>query len=57
MMDYPNDFLIGEEYWNFIGGENTFSELLNTFDTVGKTFKDQLDKKFQQIANEKLDSF
>ena len=25
MMDHPNDFLIGNEYWDFIGGENTFS--------------------------------
>lgn len=57
MMDSPNDFLVGDEYWNFIGGENTFSELLKTFDEVGNVFKDQLNKKFRQIAKEKLDSY
>ena len=56
MMDVPNDFLIGDEYWDFIGGENTFPELLKAFDEVGKDFKDQLNIKFKQIAEEKLDS-
>ncbi len=57
MMDPPNDFLVGDEYWDFIGGENTFPELLKTFDEVGKNFKDQLNQKFKQIAKEKLDSY
>ena len=57
MMDPPNDFLVGDEYWDFIGGKNTFPELLNTFDEVGKEFKEKLNKKFKQIAKEKLDSY
>ena len=48
MMDAPNDFLVGDEYWNFIGGENTFSELLKTFDEVGKLFKEALDKNLNR---------
>ena len=57
MMDPPNDFLVGDEYWDFIGGGNTFPALLKTFDEVGKDFKDQLNKKFKQIAKEKLNSY
>lgn len=57
MMDYPNDFLIGEEYWNLLGGTNTFPELLQTFEVVGKQFKDELSKKFKQIAKDKIDSY
>jgi hypothetical protein len=57
LMDPPHDFLIGDEYWDFIGGKNTFPELLKTFDEVGKNFKDQLNKKFKLIAKEKLDSY
>jgi len=57
VMDHPHDFLIGEEYWDFIGGENTFTDLLQTFDEVGKDFKEKLDKKFKQIAKDKLDSY
>jgi len=57
MMDPPNDFLVGDEYWDLIGGENTFPELLETFDEVGKEFKEKLNKKFKQIAKEKIDSY
>jgi len=56
MMNPPNDFLVGNEYWDFIGEKNIFSELLKVFDEVGKSFKEQLDKKFKEIAKEKLDS-
>jgi hypothetical protein len=57
MMNQPNDFLVGEEYWDFIGGQNTFPELLQTFDDVGKEFKEQLKKKFHEIAVQKISSY
>ncbi len=57
LMDHPNDFLIGEEYWNLLGGENTFAELLSTFDEVGKDYKARLQAKFQEIAKSKIDSY
>jgi len=57
MMDSPNDFLVGDEYWDFIGGKNTFPELLKTFDEVGKSFKAKLEKKFEKIARDKIDSY
>jgi len=57
MMDSPKDFLVGDEYWDFIGGEGTFQELLKTFDDVGKKYAEQLNQKFKDIAKEKLDSF
>jgi len=57
MMDIHNDFLVGNEYWDFIGGENTFSELLEVFNEVGKIFKVRLEKKFKEIAKEKIDSY
>lgn len=57
MMNHPNDFLIGEEYWNFLGGKNTFPQLLDTFDVVGKEFKSRLQAKFKKIAAEKIDTY
>lgn len=57
MMDHPNDFLVGDEYWNFIGGENTFPQLLEEFDKVGKEFKEKLGQKFKKIAEEKIDTY
>lgn len=57
MMDHPNDFLIGDEYWNLLGGEKTFSDLLGVFDEVGKSFKERLNTKFKEIARSKIDSY
>ncbi|PIQ86558.1 MAG: hypothetical protein COV74_04055 [Candidatus Omnitrophica bacterium CG11_big_fil_rev_8_21_14_0_20_45_26] len=56
MMNHPNDFLVGDEYWNFIGGDDTFSQLLQVFDEVGKDFKEKLRDKFKKIAEEKIDN-
>lgn len=57
MMNQPNDFLVGDEYWNFIGGDNTFPQLLETFDEVGKEFKEKLRQKFKKIAEEKINTY
>ena len=57
MMDHPNDFLIGEEYWDLLGGENTFKELLDVFDKVGKKYKSKLQEKFKEVAKNKINSY
>ncbi len=56
MMDAPNDFLVGSEYWDFIGGDNTLTPLLDVFDDVGKNYKDQLQQKFRAVAKKQIDS-
>lgn len=57
MMDAPNDFLVGDAYWDFIGGANTFPDLLDVFDAVGKRYKEQLHEKFREIAKNTVDSY
>ena len=44
----------GEEYWNFLGGENTYKELLKVFDEVGKSYKDKILNKIQEVAKRKI---
>ena len=57
LMDYPNDFLIGEEYWDLLGGKGTFNDLLLVFDKVGKEYKEKLQLKFKEIAQTKISSY
>ncbi len=57
MMDYPNDFLIGEEYWNLLGGEKTFEDLLNVFDKVGKDYKLKIEEKIKEVAKTKIETY
>jgi len=53
MMDPPNDLLVGEEYWNFLGGKRTYSDLLKIFNEVGIQYKDHIKNKFLEIVNYK----
>ncbi len=46
--------MIGEEYWDFLGGGNTFEELLALFDDVGKKFKEKIKNKIQEVARSKM---
>ena len=57
MMDPPHDFLIGDAYWDFIGGRGAFPELLEIFDSVGRHYQDELNRKFKAVAKEKFDSY
>lgn len=54
VLERKKEFLIGNEYWNFLGGSNTFRELLKLFDTVGKNFKKQINDKIEEVAKSKM---
>ncbi len=49
------DFLIGDQFWDYLGGENTFTELLELFDNVGKSYKDSIADKIKEVAETKID--
>jgi len=34
--------LIGKEFWDFVGGENTWEALIELFEEVGKDFKKKI---------------
>ncbi|MCJ7646834.1 TdeIII family type II restriction endonuclease [bacterium] len=55
LMEMGVDFLVGEDYWNLLSGENTFIELLEIFDRVGKKWKDEILSKIEQVAKEKME--
>jgi len=48
------DLLIGEEYWNYLGGHNTFEELLQLFDEMGKAYKERIAEKIREVAQTKM---
>jgi len=57
MMDPPSDFLVGEEYWDLLGGKNTFSSLLGVFDAVGKNYKQKISNKIREVAEIKIEAY
>src|SRR3989338_6294044 len=54
VLDRGKEFLIGKEYWDCLGGENTFEELLVLFDDVGKKFKEKIQSKIKEVARAKM---
>lgn len=54
VLERGKEFLIGKEYWDFLGGKNTFEQLLELFDSVGKKFREKIQKKIQEVAAEKM---
>jgi len=55
VLEKRKEFLIGKEYWDFLGGDSTFENLLKLFDSVGKKFKDKIQQKIKQVAKEKME--
>ena len=55
VLERGKEFLVGKEYWDFLGGEKTFEQLLELFDLVGKKFKEKIQEKIKQVAKEKME--
>lgn len=55
VLEKGKEFLIGKEYWDFLGDEGAFEQLLELFDSVGKKFKEDIQEKIKQVAKEKME--
>lgn len=44
------EIMVAEEFWNFLGGENTYHDLLNVFEEVGSALRPEIDKRFARFA-------
>jgi type II restriction enzyme len=50
LMDIPNEILVAEEFWDFLGGGNTYEELLDVFERVGIALRPEIDETFTQFT-------
>lgn len=50
MFDLPNEIKVAEEFWDFLGGKNTYEELLQIFERVGIELRPEIDAKFAAFA-------
>lgn len=46
------DLLIGEEFWDFLGGKGTYKELLTLFDEIRKDIEPQIKSKMEKYIND-----
>lgn len=57
MFDVANEMLVADGFWNFLGGDNTYDQLLTVFEQVGIALRPEIDARFAAFApNEKKSS-
>ncbi len=49
LFDLNEEIMVGEEFWNFLGGEGTYEKLLETFEMAGIELRPQLDEFFSSF--------
>lgn len=53
-LDEEKELYVAEKFWELLGGEGTYQEILNIFDEVGKEFKEKIQGKIKEVAEEKM---
>jgi len=49
MLDLDNELKVAEEFWDFLGGDGVYLELLNCFERVGIELKPEIDEYFSKF--------
>jgi len=49
LFDLDREVLVGKEFWDFLGGENTYEDLLDVFEKAGLELYDEIDKKMRNL--------
>ena len=49
MLDLEQELKVGEEFWNFLGGEGTYLPLLDIFERVGIELRNEIDDYFKKF--------
>ncbi len=48
MLDLENELKVASEFWDFIGGEGAYQDLLNIFERIGIELRPEIDNYFKQ---------
>ena len=54
-LDEQKELYVAEKFWELLGGKGTYEEVLEIFDEVGKEFKERIQNKIKEVAEEKMD--
>jgi type II restriction enzyme len=49
MLDLEHELKVAEEFWDFLGGEGTYEDLLTCFERVGIEMRDEIDEYFSRF--------
>jgi REP element-mobilizing transposase RayT len=51
MFDLPNEIKVADEFWDFLGGDKTYEQLLSVFEKVGVDLRPEIDRRFASFAS------
>ena len=49
MLDLPQELKVAEEFWDFLGGEGAYNDLLDCFERVGIELRGEIDEYFSKF--------
>ncbi|MGC8935365.1 MAG: TdeIII family type II restriction endonuclease, partial [Thermoproteota archaeon] len=49
MLDLDNELKVAEDFWDFLGGKESYEELLNCFERVGIELRPEIDEYFSRF--------
>ncbi len=52
MLDLENELKVADEFWDFLGGKNTYKDLLDCFERVGIELRNEIDDYFKRFNRE-----
>ena len=52
MLDLENEFKVADKFWDFLGGKNTYKDLLDCFERVGIELRDEIDAYFRKFRKQ-----
>jgi type II restriction enzyme len=54
-LDAEKELYVAEKFWELLGGKETYKEILDIFDEIGKEFKERIQQKIKEVAKEKME--
>lgn len=52
ILDIPHELKVAEEFWDFLGGEGTYQDLLDCFEQAGLILRPEMDQYFLQFRKD-----
>jgi type II restriction enzyme len=49
MLDLDHELLVGKSFWDFVGGEGAYEDLLDCFEQAGVTLRPEIDRYFSRF--------
>lgn len=49
MLDDKHELMVGEEFWNFLGGKGAYEDLLDCFEKAGMELRPEIDEYFSKF--------